>query len=319
MLVLVDTEQLREAVRRHGYRDVRVDAHRPEIVTLVREDGSTMRAYLRLARSRTRYATERAALQLVEQHLQPPPVPRLLLALPDIGEGALLVDYLPGLNLADFIQPGVDTPPLPPTYRHREPARQEGLPQALMAAGQAVRCMHRIEAPHFGPLAGPLLNPHLHDARAYTRQEANHMLARAMKLGFLSQEETARIRSWLEARYPLIAPGERPALTHFDLHAGNLRVGAGDAGVFFQAIFDLELARGWLAEDDLALLAWYLRGIPGGWQAFCEGYGASVDLERLALFDIIKALTAVAYGKNDDWRDWCYRRVWQLLVGNRIE
>lgn len=283
------------------------------MVTLVREDGSPLRAYLRLARSRTRYDTEHAALQLMERHLKPPPTPRLLLALPDLGKGALLLDYLPGLNLADFVPPAAGIPPLPPTYRRSEPLLWKALTEALVAAGRAVRRMHQIEVPHFGPLAGPLPNPHLHDARAYTRQEANHMLTYAMELGSLSQEEAARIVPWLEERYPLIATGERPALTHFDLHAGNLRFGRGETGVFFQAIFDLELARGWLPEDDLALLSWYLRGIEGGWQAFCQGYGAPVDVERLALFDMIKALTAVAHGKSDDWRNWCYRRMWQLL------
>ena len=319
MLLLVDESQLREAVRRHGYRDLRVDRDAPARVTLVRDDGSTTRAYLRLARSRTRYDNERAALDLIEQRLRPAPIPRLLLALPDVGQGALLVDYLPGLNLADFIPPGADTPPLPPTYRHSEPALQDGLPEALVAAGRAVQQMHQIEAPHFGPLAGALPNPHLHNARAYTRQKATHMLAYATELGALSEAEVGRIHSWLEPRFPLIAPGERPAPTHFDLHAGNLRFGVVEAGVYFQAIFDLELARGWLAEDDLALLSWYLRGIPGGWQAFCVGYATPVDVERLALFDMIKALTAVAHGKSDAWRDWCYRRVWQVLAGNRIE
>lgn len=83
----------------------------------------------------------------------------------------------------------------------------------------------------------------------------------------------------------------------------------------FRAIFDFELARGWLPAYDLALLSWYLRVLPGGWEAFCHGYAAAIDLDRLHLFEMIKALTAVAYSKSShDWRGWCRRHIDALLT-----
>ncbi len=302
------------AVRAHGYHDLLHDPTNPHLVTLIPQAGEPRQAYLRFARKASRFANEEAALRMIHQKLEAAPAPRLLLALPEMGEGLLIVDYLPGINLADFIPAAADIPALPPAYRRSQPDTESGLLEALIDAGKAVRRLHEIELPQFSLLAGPRPNPHLHNARLFTQQEAQHMLGRAIELGFLAKREEKPITDWLQARLPLLDEREPARFTHFDLHGGNMRFCVRDGRIHFRAIFDFELARGWLPEVDLALISWYLRVLPGGWDAFCEGYGTTIDTQRRKLFEMIKTLTTVAYSKSEyDWRGWCYKRIQKLL------
>lgn len=306
--------ELKAVVCAHGYHDLMRDPSDPNLVTLFPAEGEPQQAYLRFARKRSRFANEAAALSLICQALKPAPAPELLLSLPEIGEGLLIVGYLPGVNLVDFIPAAANIPAMPSTYQRSQPETEAGLRKALVGAGKAVRRLHEIVLPHFCLLVGTHPNPHLHNAQAYTRQEARHMLSRVVELGYVSEGEAKQITDWLEDRLLLIAETEPATLTHFDLHAGNLRFCIRNGRIQFQAIFDFELARGWLPEDDLALLSWYLRALPGGWEAFCQGYGIAIHPQRLELFEMIKALTAVAYSKGEyDWRDWCYNRIQALL------
>jgi hypothetical protein len=312
---VVDEAELKAAVCAHGYRDLVRDSTDPSVVTLFPRKGEPQQAYLRFARKPSRFANEEAALTLIHQKLEAAPVPKLMLSLLGIGDGLLIVDYLPGVNLADFIPAGANIPTMPLTYRRSQPETEVGLLDALVDAGKAVRRLHEIILPRFCTLVGAHPNPHLHNAQAYTRQEARHMLGRAVELGYITQVEEESITGWFEGRLPLIEETEKPSLTHFDLHAGNVRFCVRDGRIQFLAIFDFELARGWLPEDDLALLSWYLCALPQGWEAFCEGYGTAIDPQRLELFEMIKALTAVAYSKNDyDWRDWCRNHIQKLLL-----
>ncbi|MAT96263.1 MAG: hypothetical protein CL608_03895 [Anaerolineaceae bacterium] len=312
---MVDEAELKALVCAQGYRDLVRDPSEPSLVTLFPQEGEPQQAYLRFARKPSRFANEEAALRLIHQKLGTAPVPQLLLSLPEVGDGLLVVSYLPGLNLADFIPVGADIPTMPLAYQRSQPETEAGLLGSLVNAGKAVRRLHEIDLPRFCLLDGAHPNPHLHNARLYTQQEARHMLSRVGALGYVSDVEAKHITVWLEERLPLIGETEPATLTHFDLHAGNVRFCVRDGRIQFLAIFDFELARGWLPEDDLALLSWYLRVLPGGWEAFCEGYVRVVDKQRLEMFEMIKALTAVAYSKNDyDWRDWCRNHIQKLLL-----
>ncbi|MBK8902016.1 MAG: phosphotransferase [Anaerolineaceae bacterium] len=312
----MNPRRVKEAVLANGYRDLTFDPADPNRVFLWTEEGPPQPAFLRFSRKSSRFDNETAALTLIHQQLPSAPVPPLLLSLPEFDDGLMLVGYLPGVNLADFIPPDADIPPLPLTYQRSQPEATAGLLGAIAEAGRAVRQLHGIPLTQFGTLVGPWANPYLHDAHAHTAQETRHVLSRCVQLGIFSAHEEKKIDNWLHERLSLIAPDEKPAFIHFDLHAGNLRFEVENGRVYFLAIYDFELARGWLPEYDLALLSWDLGGLSGGWETFCRGYGGAIHPERLRLFEMIKALTAVAYSKSDhDWRDWCLQRIKRLLEG----
>lgn len=314
-------EQLQTAVHAAGLGRLHFASEDDDRATLIDRNGRSHPIYVRWARKPACFVTEAVALRLIHTRLgAAAPATRLFAALPNVAAGVLLVSYAPGANLADFLPPQADLPPLPPTYVHTPPGHTRGMVAAMRAAGRAVRRLHQIQLDAFGLLAGADPNPHRHAARAHTQQEAHYALDLCRTLGWLDATQAQRAADWLAQRLPLLDEGERPCLIHYDLHAGNLRFAHnGDGEWQFSTLLDFELARGLLPEYDLALLSWYLHdaACADWWTAFLSGYAPAAPLHpvRLRLFEMVKALQAMAFSKlEQDWGRWCQARALTLLA-----
>ncbi len=188
--------------------------------------GQGQRVFLKRSRTPERHACERYVLELIRQ-AGAPPVPQIVAAFTNETSSILALEYIDGVNLADLLVSGPLAPPRPAWYtatRLEHPPVQELLP-LLKELGSAVRDLHTIRLERFGKLVGDDPNPHRQDARRHTRQEAAFRIGLALEKGHIMTELAQTWLNWVDRRIELIRVDERPCLIHYDLHAGNVRVG----------------------------------------------------------------------------------------------
>lgn len=188
--------------------------------------------------------------------------------------------------------------------------------------GRAVRALHSVHLAEFGRLPGTGVepNPHRANARAFTTQEFAHRNRLGLEKTTLPPALAEVARRWYQVEVERLAEDELPCLVHFDLHTGNIRVNRVDGQWQLSALYDFELARGWLPEWDLAILSWDLGGLAGedppgcAWQAFLAGYGP-IDPDRLRLFQVMYLLTTIAYAdRYPEWGRWGLERLEERII-----
>ncbi len=298
------------------------DPENPNVGFLTNINGQSERVFLKRSRTPERHATEIAALALLHTYPGKLPVPRLIDEFSDDSGPVLVLSYEAGVNLADLLSPTSAAPPRPPWYK---PFLLSILPSIcdlmplLSEIGQTVRAIHTIRVDKFGKLVGQEPNPHRWDARAFTLQEFTHRTKQGVEKGFLSPPLVKVIEHWVSQEIDCLTETEPSYFTHYDLHAGNVRVFADPfTGAWrLRSIYDFELARGWLPEWDLATLQWdlkYLEDDAGrAWHSFLEGYG-SVNPIRLRLFECLRAISAIAYSdRYPEWGAWSMAILHKLL------
>ncbi len=291
---------------------------------LVSPGGERLRVFLKRARKPERRVAELTALALLQAQAPAAPFPRVVSSFDLAGEPYLAFAYQTGANLADLLEPGPRALPRPQWYEPVSLAERPPLPSLLpllSEVGRAVRALHSVHLAGFGRLPGTGVepNPHRANARAFTAQEFAHRIRTGLDKGTLppALAEACACRYEQEAEH--LEEDEPPCLVHFDLHAGNIRVTESGEQWQLSSLYDFELARGWLPEWDLAILAWDLGGLAGedpsgcAWQAFVAGYGP-IDPDRLRLFQVMYLLTTIAYAdRYPEWGRWGLARLGETI------
>jgi fructosamine-3-kinase len=300
-----------------------IDANHPRCAVLTTPDGERRRVFLKSNRSPGRMAEEIASLELLHAQAADFPAPHIYGILPTGEEAQLVMTYLAGVNLCDLLPAAPGAPPLPDWYQPEIPPDPlPPLPDLLPLwtdIGQAVRRLHTVKTGLYGKLAGDNPNPHRTQGRDFTRHEIHYHLELARSKGHISPALQTAVTAWADQRLDLVAQDEPACLIHFDLHTGNIRATHDGDRWRLAALFDFELARGWLAEYDLAGLQWFVRDYLGAaagefaWAAFTQGYGP-IDVGRLQLFEVMRAFSAIAFQERyPTWGRWCLGKVDQTL------
>lgn len=312
-------DQLKEKIYALGFAQLHIDNYMCNKGTLSFHNDISHPVFLRFARSPNRFATEYAALQYIFRRLgNRAPIPTLFVAVPQVAQGVLLLSYEEGQDLAAFLPEEVDIPPFLTSSVPLLPPIKSDISKALEEIGQALSMLHTIELPWFGKLVGKDPNPYRSHAQHFTRAETQHALQLCLTSGWIHMDEHAFLNNWIEERLPLISSAETPRLIHYDMHPANIRLCQDLSGQWaFRCFLDFEHARAWVPEYDLAILACYIRTIDKQWwEAFLRGYGR-ISHERLHLFEIIKALQAMAYtsphSTQEHWGHWFYKHLKTFL------
>lgn len=301
------------------------DPENPNAGLFTNIHGQSERVFLKHSRTPERHATEMAALALLRKQSGDLPTPRLISEHSDDSGSILILSYEAGVNLADLLSPTPAAPPRPPWYTPFHlpvnPSLKDLMP-LLTEIGRAVRIMHAIRIDKFGKLVGQEPNPHRWNARAFTQQEFTHRIQVGVEKGFLPPPIVQEIKRWISHEINCLSETEPSCFVHYDLHAGNVRVFNDPATDTWRlrTIYDLELARGWLPEWDLAALLWDLKFLEDdeglAWHSFLDGYGP-VDPMRLRLFEGLRAVSAIAYtDRYPEWGVWSLAFLNELLNGN---
>lgn len=261
---------------------------------------------------------EEHALRLIATHAPSVPVPRLLGECRLDDEHWTLTSHEGTEDLWGLLSQTDSGAPPPPGFAGRPQAAsaaQAG--PALEELGRALARLHAITLPQFGLLEPRFEGPWLASARDFTRHEITFALGRCVRKGWFDDATGARISAWLEARLDVVEPDEPPALVHFDLHPGNVRVERRDGAWVLAALVDFELALGWLPELDLVALQPYL-GAEDLARVLC-GYGTTERTAlRLELCGVLRKLLSVAARLPEDpWGRWCWGELCEQVLEQR--
>lgn len=139
----------------------------------------------------------------------------------------------------------------------------------------------------------------------YVASRVPSIVRRCVEAGTFSRTEIDDIFSVLPELCARVDPVVNPALSHRDLHLGNVLAGV-DGRV--RAIVDWDAAEAWDPVVDFVKLRWQVMGrFPGAREALWSGYSdEAVPMlrERLAIVDLLELTNAVANSRLEGWSDY---------------
>lgn len=265
-----------------------------------------------------RSGNEEHALRLIATQAPSVPVPRQLGECRLDDELWTLTSHEGTEDLWGLLSPTNSGAPAPPGFGGRSQAESAAAAgPVLEEIGRTLARLHAITLPQFGSLEPRFEGPWLRSARDFTRNEVAFALGRCVRKGWFDEATGARVSAWLDARLDVVELDEPPALVHFDLHPGNVRVERREGAWALAAFVDFELALGWLPELDLVSLQPYLE--PEDLARVMHGYGTTErTARRLELCGALRKLLSVAARlPGDPWGRWCWVELCEQVLEER--
>jgi aminoglycoside phosphotransferase (APT) family kinase protein len=168
----------------------------------------------------------------------------------------------------------------------------------LRSLGAALARLHRVRLPGFSSRVDGSA-PAFDEWPGYVAFRIEGVRARALRSGAFDEHELDRLFGPLPALAAAVSPSVRPALTHRDLHPGNL---VADADGTLRAVVDWDGSEAWDPLVDFVKLRWQmLDDHPDAADDLWQGYGGRPEHveERLAVLDVLELVNAVANARLD--------------------